>query len=134
MVPMPRATGGAHASTLGGWGFAIAKSSVHKEAAWTFLKFMANVERSKILYASDGAQPALKEFYEQSTEPMQKAVYTVLQTTVPRPPVPQYAQASDILQRYVSAALTERMTPEAALAAAAKETRLLMGRSGKGNP
>jgi len=130
MVPMPRAPGGQHASTLGGWGFAIAKSSAHKDAAWKFLEFMANPGPAEQLYESAGVQSALKAFYEKSNDPMQKAIYTVLQTTLPRPPVPQYAQASDILQRYVSAALTNRMTPKAALTAAATETRLLMGRHG----
>ncbi len=49
-----------------------------------------------------------------------------MQTAVVRPRIPQYAQASDILQRYVSAALTERMTAADAMNAAAKETRLLL--------
>lgn len=134
MVPMPRAPGGRHAATLGGWGFAIARSSKHKNEAWRFLEYMANYDCARQLYVSDGAQSALKEFYERSDDPMQKAIYVVLQTAAPRPPVPQYAQASDILQRYVSAALTDQMEPEAALKGAATETRLLLGRPGKHAP
>ena len=44
-----------------------------------------------------------------------------------RPPIAQYAQASDILQRYLSSALTGQMTPEQAMRAAANETRRLLG-------
>jgi multiple sugar transport system substrate-binding protein len=44
----------------------------------------------------------------------------------PRPPIPEYAQASDILQRWLSAALTGRVSPETALHEAALETRLLL--------
>lgn len=129
MVPMPRAPGGTSASTLGGWGFAIAKSCRHKREAWEFLKFMTRLKVIERIYGSTGAEPALKEFYQQSDDPVLHSIYRVLQKTVPRPPVPQYAQASDILQRYVSAALTQDLTPEAALERAARETRLLMGTS-----
>jgi len=44
-----------------------------------------------------------------------------------RPPIAQYAQASDILQRYLSAVITGEMTPEAAMTAAARETRSVLG-------
>jgi multiple sugar transport system substrate-binding protein len=128
MVPMPRTPEGRHASTLGGWGFAIAKTSRQKDAAWKFLEYMATLEPILKLHESDGVEPALHAFYEQSSDPMNKMIYEVLQTTIPRPPIAQYAQASDILQRYVSAALTDRMNSGEALAAAAKETRLLIGR------
>jgi multiple sugar transport system substrate-binding protein len=43
-----------------------------------------------------------------------------------RPAIPEYAQASDILQRWVSAALTGRVTCEKALQEAARETRILL--------
>jgi multiple sugar transport system substrate-binding protein len=46
-----------------------------------------------------------------------------------RPPIPQYAQVSDILQRYLTAALTGSKTPEAAMKKAAAETRRVLGTS-----
>lgn len=52
----------------------------------------------------------------------------VVQNATLRPPIPQYAQASDILQRYLSAALTGSISPEKAMQAAAEETRLLLRR------
>jgi multiple sugar transport system substrate-binding protein len=45
-----------------------------------------------------------------------------------RPPIAQYAQASDVLQRYLSAAFTGRMSSEEAMKAAARETRNILGR------
>jgi multiple sugar transport system substrate-binding protein len=126
IVPMPRASNGRHASTLGGWGFAVASNCKDKDAAWKFLEFMATVEPIRELYASDGVEPALREFYEESSDPALKQIYEVLKTAIPRPMIPQYAQASDILQRHVSAALSLRTAPEEALAAAARETRLLL--------
>ena len=50
------------------------------------------------------------------------------ETTVPRPPIGQYAQLSDILQRYLSAAITDQMPPKVAMEAAAGETRRVLGR------
>jgi multiple sugar transport system substrate-binding protein len=52
-----------------------------------------------------------------------------VQQSVLRPPVAQYAQASDILQRYLSAAFTGGMDPKEAMQAAARETRNLLDRS-----
>jgi len=46
-----------------------------------------------------------------------------------RPRIPEYAQASDILQRWLSAALAGIATPEDALRNAARETRVLFGNS-----
>ena len=125
---MPHAPGCKPAATLGGWGFSIVKTSSHKEEAWKFLKFATSLEQIKKFNKSMGLQPALKASYEQSDDPVVKAVYKVLLNAVPRPMIPQYAQASDILQRYVSEALTGRSTPEDAMRHAAYETRLLLGR------
>ncbi|NJN61731.1 MAG: hypothetical protein HC795_09575 [Coleofasciculaceae cyanobacterium RL_1_1] len=58
-----------------------------------------------------------------------KTLVDILETSpVLRPSVPQYAQVSDILQRYLTAAFTESMTPERAMQAAARETRSLLDR------
>jgi len=104
----------------------IAKNSQHKEEAWKFAEYVTALSQVERVQAHRGSPPALKAFYEQSDDPARKDLYAVMQTAVVRPRIPQYAQASDILQRYVSAALTQRMTSAEALAAAAKETRLLL--------
>jgi multiple sugar transport system substrate-binding protein len=55
----------------------------------------------------------------------------ILQSARMRPPIPEYAQASDILQRWLSAALTGRVETRDALAEAARETRSLLGDAGE---
>lgn len=125
--PMPAAPNGRPAATLGGWGMCIAKNSRHKKEAWKFCEYSSALPQVRRIQASRGTPPALKSFYETTDDPVQRDFYKVMQNTVARPRVPQYAQASDILQRYVSAALTQRMTSQAAMMAAAKETRLLLG-------
>lgn len=116
------------APTFGGAGFAIVKSSPAQEAAWTFLEFAGSSEAVQLLYDRGGVQPARKSFYESSTDPRQQALYVALKGTQPRPALPQYAQASDILQRQVSAALTGQKSPREALRQAAEETRRLLAR------
>jgi multiple sugar transport system substrate-binding protein len=50
----------------------------------------------------------------------------VLSSARPRPSIPEYAQASDILQRWLSAALTGSVSPERAVKEATRETWLLL--------
>lgn len=121
LAPLP-------APTFGGAGFAIVKSSPAKEAAWKFLEFAGSQEAVRLLYDRGGVQPARKSFYESSTDPRQQALYAALKGARPRPALPQYAQASDILQRQVSAALTGQKSPREALRQAAEETRRLLAK------
>ena len=116
------------APTFGGAGFAIARSSPAQDAAWRFLEFVASPEIVQFLYEHGGVQPARTAFYETTTDPRQKALYAALRHAKPRPALPQYAQASDILQRQVSAALTGQKTSREALRQAAEETRRLLAR------
>jgi multiple sugar transport system substrate-binding protein len=126
IAPMPAAPGGKSAATLGGWGWCIAKSGRHKDECWQFIEFISALPQARRIYDKSGLRPALKIFYEQSANPMEQALDRVAHDAVARPPLPQYAQASDILQRYVSAALTGQLSPKDALERAAKETRLLL--------
>jgi multiple sugar transport system substrate-binding protein len=56
----------------------------------------------------------------------------VVESAVLRPPIAQYAQASDILQRYLNAALSNpQLSAEKAMKSAANETRSLLGTAQK---
>jgi multiple sugar transport system substrate-binding protein len=123
---VPRAANGEHASTLGGFGFAVTKSSAHKEEAWLLAQFLTDLPQARQVFEKTGTLPARKDFYKDNPDPAIQQMYRVFQSTVPRPMTPQYAQASDILQRHLSAALTGLATPEEAMKQAAKETRLLL--------
>lgn len=126
IAPLPARPGHSPAPTFGGAGFAIVKSSPAQEATWRFLEFVSSPEIEKFLYERGGLQPASRRFYQETNDPRQKQLYEAMQHTVARPAIPQYAQASDILQRCVSAALTGRMPPAEALRRAAEETRRLL--------
>jgi trehalose/maltose transport system substrate-binding protein len=120
MGPMVHAPGRHSAATLGGWGFAISRFTPNPEGAWQFVEFMTQPAQLRQLQARMGLIPARK-----SLVPEEFAA--VLKSARMRPPIPEYAQASDILQRWLSAALTGRTNPRDALKAATQETRSLLG-------
>ena len=118
-VPMPH-DAGSSAATLGGWGFAISSRTPHPDAAVDFVKFMTAPDQMTVLLKTSGYIPARKNLVPPEFR-------TVLEHARFRPRIPEYAPASDILQRWVSAALSGSISPENALTHAAKETRVLLG-------
>jgi multiple sugar transport system substrate-binding protein len=126
---MPMTTGGgggAHTSTLGGFGFAVSRSSPHKDHAFDLAAFLTDLPQSRQVYLATGTLMPQHEFFRTTEDPAIRAMYPVFQSAVPRPMTPQYAQASDILQRRLSAALTGLLPPTDAMTRAAEETRLLL--------
>jgi multiple sugar transport system substrate-binding protein len=118
-VPMVHATGPS-AATLGGWGFAVSGRTPHPDAAVEFVKFITAPEQMEALLEANGYVPARKKL-------IPPAFQAALDHARFRPRIPEYAQASDILQRSVSAALSGGVSPENALTNAARETRKLLG-------
>ncbi|WP_088892066.1 ABC transporter substrate-binding protein [Leptolyngbya ohadii] len=130
--PMVHAQGQQSAGALGGWGIGVAKSSTHPEEALRFAQYYASEEAQRNLVLENGYLPTRRSLY---TDPQVVQQYSYFPRMLPvaesatlRPPVAQYAQASDILQRYLSAALTGRTDPEQAMRDAANETRTLLNR------
>lgn len=128
MVSTPGNTGG---TCLGGWGLGIPKSSKHPEEAWKAIQYFTSKEAQRRFILTSGFVPSRRSLF---TDPEIVAKYPhypllakIVDKAVLRPPIAQYAQTSDILQRYLSAALTNRMTPDNAMKAAADETRRLLG-------
>jgi multiple sugar transport system substrate-binding protein len=120
MAPVVHAPGQRSSATLGGWGFAISKFTRHPEAAWQFVRFLTDVEQMRKIQLRMGRIPARRSLVPAEFVP-------ILESARARPAIPEYAQASDILQRWLSAALTGRAEPVEALRHAAQETRLLLG-------
>jgi multiple sugar transport system substrate-binding protein len=131
LKPMIYANGQASGACQGGWGWGIAKTTKHVDAAWRVAQFFASEASQKKLSLATGYLPTRRSLYDDreilQTYPHFTSMLSVLDSAVLRPPIAQYAQASDILQRYVSAALTAQMPPDEALKVAAAETRQLLG-------
>ena len=128
--PMVHAPGKSGGVSLGGWGLGIAKSLKHPEAAKSAIKYLTSREVQRRFVLQAVYVPSRRELF---TNPEIVAKYShypqlleMVQQAVLRPPIAQYAQVSDILQRYLSAALTGRLSPEQAMKAAGDQTRQLL--------
>lgn len=129
MVHTPNHSSGA---CLGGWGLGITTSSQHPEAAWEVAKFFSSEDIQRRFILATGYVPSRRALFNDpqilAKYPHYSELLEVVENAALRPPIAQYAQASDILQRYLSAAITNQMTPEQAMKNAANETRRLLGR------
>ena len=122
-VPMVHAVGHGSAATLGGWGFAVSQRSANPDAAWQFVRFATEPEQLKQLYEKAGRIPARRSLVPDEFR-------NIVLNAKPRPRIPEYAEVSDILQRWLSAALAGDASSEEALRNAARETRaILSGRA-----
>ncbi len=119
VTSMVHAPGQVSAATLGGWGFGISSYSRDPDRAWQFIEFITRPAQLRQVQQRQGRIPSRKSLIPPEMLP-------VLASARPRPAIPEYAQASDILQRWLSAALTGSVTPEQAMREAAKETKLLL--------
>lgn len=129
--PMLSSTGKTGGSCLGGWGWGIAKTSKHPEQAWKAIQYLTSEETQRKFIIQTGLVPSYKSLFTNkeivAKYPHYPQLLKVVERPALRPPLAQYAQASDILQRYLSSAFTGRMSAEQAMKAAASETRNLLG-------
>lgn len=130
VLPVVHAPGKPGAGTLGGWGFGISRFSRHPALALEFVRHAVSLEGQRALCRDTGYAPTRKEAYEdpelRAANPFLGELLKIHEGAVARPAIPRYAQASDILQRHLSAALAGLSGAEAALRAAAGETRRLL--------
>lgn len=132
LKPMVYAPGHESAACQGGWGLGISKTTQHPDEAWRVIEFITSAATQKKFILETGYVPSRRALFTDREIVAKYSHYPKLlevqESSVLRPPIAQYAQASDILQRYLSAALTDRMTPKKAMEGAATETRNLLGR------
>ena len=132
IVPMVHAPGASSAATLGGWGFGIAASTRHPDAAWTFVRYASSAESMRILNRHNGAIPARRALFDDpeilKAHPHYGDLLKVLLSARPRPVHPRYAEMSDVIQTRVSSALVGKETPGEAVRAAAAAIRGILER------
>jgi len=116
---LPRFKGGENAAALGGWHIGISWYSDKKDEAWELLKFILSYEIQKKLCLNLSWNPARIDIYDtpdvKEKMPHMKALKKAFEYTVARPNFPYYPQVSEILQRYVNAAISGKIEPNEAL-------------------
>jgi len=130
IMPLVGTAGHQGGSCLGGWGLGISKSTRHPQEALKAIRFLTSEVAQKEFILEAGYVPSRKSLFKDPEITARYSHYPqlleVVNKAVLRPPIAQYAQASDILQRYLSAALTNQQSPQQAMQAAARETRRLL--------
>lgn len=119
---------------LGGWGFGIAKEAQHPKEAWKAIEFFTSEEIQRKFVMDSSYLPSRRKLFS-DPEIMKKYPYfkdgkmlKLVDNANPRPVIPQYEEASEILQGYLSQALSGQLTPKAAMQNAAKKTRALLSK------
>lgn len=120
VAPLPAGDDGS-AAALGGLMTGISAFTEHPEEAWEFLKFMTGPEGQKILAIHAGVAPTLTELFEDeeileanpffANEGFVKGV----SAAVSRPVVPNYTEISEVIQIYVSKAISGELTAAEAI-------------------
>lgn len=134
--PMVHAKGKKSGACKGGWGFGIAKTTKHRKEAVQAIKFFTSATAQRQFTLSYGAVPSRRKLF---LDPKLVAKYSHYPSLlnmidnywVARPRIPQYEEASLILQKYLSAALKQPnedgyLSPIEAMDRAAQETRQLL--------
>ncbi len=125
VAPLPRGPQGTMGkSVLGGWQLFLNKNSKHKEASIEFMKFYASEYAQKLHALNDSYMPARSALYTDK-DILEKYPYysdfpQVLETAVPRPQSPYYAEISAILSAEVQNAMKGSKSAPKALADAQK--------------
>ena len=134
IAPLPYFSGGESAATLGGWHIGMNAYSKRKEAAWKFIKFVESFDTEKGFAMNLGWNPGRQDVYDDpdviAKAPYLKDLRKVFVGAVPRPSVPYYTKLSDVIQRYVNAAIANKMDPKEALDKAQAEVKDLIKQYG----
>lgn len=128
--PLPHFPGGVSAATLGGWHIGMNIYSKNKDATWQFIKFIESFDTEKGFAINLGWNPGRQDVYNDqeviAKAPYLKDLREVFVNAVPRPIVPYYTKLSEVLQRYVNAAIAGTMDPKTALDKAQEEVKAII--------
>ena len=135
---LPHFPGSKSYSTLGGWQVGISSYSQHKDAAWTFVKFLTSARVQKLLALRAGRAPTRKALYSDAeilqSYPHFADMKDVFLTAYPRPRTPLYPAVSNVLQRYFSKAISSPqidLEKEAAAASVELKKIIALEKGGK---
>ena len=127
MLHLPAKSGG---GCNGSWGLGIAKKSKHPQEAWKAIQYLTSAKIQHQFILDTGFIPSRKALFNDPLILKKYPYFTKLaqsvESSVFRPLIPQYAEASEILQRHLTIALTKQLTPEQAMKEATIETIQLL--------
>jgi multiple sugar transport system substrate-binding protein len=135
VAPMPGAGAGEGNAALGGQALAINSYTEHPDSAYALIAFLTAPAQMLERAAVAGQYPTRLALYDDprlaAALPIPPAVARrIVERAVPRPVTPVYTELSQLLQIWLHRALTDQVSPDAALAGAAREMQALLLRVG----
>jgi multiple sugar transport system substrate-binding protein len=122
------------AATLGSWGLSLLKGSDHPEAVIEAIRFLTSREAQRERFRNQGYTPTDRSLFRDpemlELSPILPDLEQALSHAVPRPPTPLYAQLSDVLQRQLSAVLTDDVAIEQAMTKAQRNSSTIVESAG----
>lgn len=137
ITPVVHAEGKSSFACQGGWGFGIAKNTKHKKEALQAIKFFTSAASQQKFTLAYASLPSRKNLFFDPKIVAKYSYYPEMPDWIekysdPRPSIPQYAQASCILQKHLSKALDiSREDYEEVMNNATVETQNLLATTGK---
>ncbi|MGM0844937.1 MAG: extracellular solute-binding protein [Bacillota bacterium] len=122
-VSAPFPSNEVYTSVLGGENAVITKGSEHREASWTFIKWLTTVTPQKLLLTA-GVLPTNKEVEMSSIVeqyPYYESYIESINRTFLRPPVPQWNEINSIYTEYFRLMFSGELSVEEGLKKAAEE-------------
>jgi len=135
--PMVHALGYTSGGCQGGWGLGIAKKTQYPKEAWQAVQFFTSAAaQRKLLLAGSPGLPTRRDLFKDPQLVKRYSHYPAIldffenqkpRPVVSRPVIPQYAQATCILQKYLHTALTqENPGIKRKMQDAARDTKILL--------
>lgn len=117
----------------GGWGFGIPKNAAHGDLAWEAIQYFTSIAAQKEFVLTSGFLPSRPELFQDADivtrYPQMPDMLRLLQSASTfRPAIPQYGEASEILQEALGKVLRNQQPAAAAMAQAQIETAALLDR------
>lgn len=131
VAPVVAAANQSSQGCRGGWGFALPQNAAHPEAAKRAIAYFTSATVQRAFVLNSGHLPSRADLFTDpdilARYPFFPEVLEMLENdSVFRPQIPEYDQASSILQSHLWQALIGDATPTAAMQAAAEATRSLL--------
>ncbi len=135
IAALPRFADGESTSTLGGWHIGISKYSDSKQKSFEFVEFVLSYDTQKKLALTLGWNPGRTDVYTDA-EVIEKlphfvSLKTVFENLRPRPNLPYYTLLSEVIQRYISSALSGKLSVKEALSEAEEEAKKVIEKYGR---
>jgi multiple sugar transport system substrate-binding protein len=132
VAPLPSFPGHGSVSTLGGWQLGVNAYSRRPAAAEKLVRYLTSRAVQKELALAVGYKPTRRALYQDPDllreQPFTASLAGVMLRARPRPVTPYYMMITQVLQPEFSAAISGIKSPEAALASADQQVRVILGR------